>query len=147
MKTNKDTQQIVLQEIASDRKNNFEDHKKLLKDYSDQIEAINTRDAALVEEYGEAKASLKSVERFEKHVSKQDFDQMRRDAQAIFDEVAARHKIASKKATEELAPLQERIQASQTRSQELTAEWNSYRRIAKAADIDLSQFWTPENPK
>jgi paraquat-inducible protein B len=141
-----DMMHSVLLDISNERREAHENLKKLVKGLNDQIADITVRDAALVEEFGNAKADLKAVERYLPHLSKQEYDAKYREVQARHDEVQARHRAACKRAEEEVVPTQERLKAAQLKVQELASEWRSHLRMAKASGLDTTKYWTPENP-
>lgn len=139
--------EAVLTEISSDRRTAHAALKAIEKEASTQIDAINERDATVVKALADAQADLRAHMRFEKRMPKQAFDEKRRIIDVALAEAQANHTAASKKARDELAPIQERAEAAQKRIAELAREWQAHLRLAKAADVDVARYWTPENPE
>ena len=136
----------VLSEIAQERKDAHDALVKAEKAMTDQIDAINEDSRAIIVDLNDALANLKAHQRFKGRLPQQTFDAMSREFEKARDSAQAAHTKASKDAQERIAPFQAVIKAHADKCRELAVEWNGHVRIAKAAGVDLTAFWTPEAP-
>lgn len=135
----------VLREISAERKAAYEALMASDKEMQAEVAAINEENKEVVIALNDATTDLKAHERFEAHLTKQAFDQRKRELTKALDEAKAAHEAASKAVNERLAPLRQKQQQLIEQSKTLTGEWNSHLRLAKACNVDLKQFWSPEN--
>lgn len=136
----------VMDGISRDRRQAHEALRKASLDLQAGIDTINQRDSEVVQELADALAEQRSLPRYEASMVRQEFDAYKREVEERLHDVQGRHSKAKREAQAELEPVQERLQTAQTRTQELAREWTTNLRLAKAANVDLSGLWTPENP-
>lgn len=129
--------QAVIQDAAAERRALKDQVQSLAQEIEDLEVKANKGLGPLVEVLVEAEAELRAHERYQEHVSKQEYDKEHRRLQKAVDAAKAKRQKYIDKFHADAKPIQDRLQKARTEEAKMEAEWRVHARHAKVAGLDV----------
>lgn len=143
-KVNPERVRAVLDEVSLERLANARRIQKLEADLQAKNRVRSERLRPLMKNLEDATADVKAHDRYKHKMVEAEWAEERRDMLAAQAE-AQKQLDAEREATvKEMQPIQAALQPLYEKANDLSREWESHRRRAEKAGVELADFWTPE---